>query len=59
MSITLKPKIALDWTRLTWVLCSYCSAVIPEDDVPLIMSNDEGWTVRFCQKCMKDVWGME
>ena len=66
-TISLKPKIALDWSKLTWgrpdsppsVLCSYCSAVIPEDDVPLIMSNTEGWTVRFCNKCMKDVWGME
>jgi len=65
--VSLKPKIALDWGKLTWgrpdsppsVLCSYCSAVIPEDDVPLILSNAEGWTVRFCEKCMKDVWGFQ
>jgi hypothetical protein len=40
-------------------LCSYCSAVIPEDHVPLIMSNAEGWTVRFCDKCMEDIWGLK
>jgi len=62
-----RPKPSLIWNRLTWgrpdsvpsVLCSYCSAVIPEDDVPLILSNDEGWTVRFCVKCMKDQWDIE
>jgi hypothetical protein len=67
VAISLKPKVALDWSRLTWgrpdsppsVLCSYCSAVIPDDDVPLILSNAEGWTVRFCEKCMKDVWGFQ
>ena len=65
MATSLKPKVALNWGKLTWgrpdsppsVLCSYCSAVIPEDSVPLILSNPEGWTVRFCEKCMKDVWG--
>jgi hypothetical protein len=48
-----------NWNRLTWgrpdsvpsALCSYCSAAIPEDSVPLILWNDEGWTVRFCEKC--------
>ena len=67
MTIALKPKVALDWNRLTWgrpdsvpsALCSYCSAVIPEDDVPLILSNAEGWTVRFCDKCMKEIWGFK
>jgi hypothetical protein len=58
---------SLNWKNLTWgrpdsppsVLCSYCSAVIPEDYVPLIFSNSDGWTVRFCEKCMKETWGME
>jgi hypothetical protein len=67
LTATLKPKKAFDWNRLTWgrpdsvpsKLCSYCSAVIPEDDVPLIMSNAEGWTVRFCDKCMEDIWGLK
>jgi hypothetical protein len=67
VEIELKPKKAFDWNRLTWgrpdsvptALCSYCSAVIPEDSVPLIVSNDEGWTVRFCDKCMTELWGLE
>jgi hypothetical protein len=66
VATSLKPKVALDWGKLTWgrpdsppsVLCSYCSAVIPEDSVPLILWNDEGWSVRFCDKCQKAVWGM-
>ena len=61
------PRKPFDWNKLTWgrpdsvpsALCSYCSAVIPEDEVPLIMSNSEGWTVRFCEKCMKEIWGLE
>jgi hypothetical protein len=65
-TVSLKPVKAFDWNKLTWgrpdspptVLCSYCSAVIPEDHVPLIMSNAEGWTVRFCDKCMEDIWGL-
>jgi hypothetical protein len=56
---TIRAIAGFDWKKLTWgrpdsppsVLCSYCSAVIPEDSVPLIMSNSEGWTVRFCDKC--------
>ena len=62
-----RPRKGFQWNRLTWgrpdsvpsALCSYCSAVIPEDDVPLILSNAEGWTVRFCHKCMKEQWGFD
>lgn len=61
----LKPRPDFDWSKLTWgrpdsppsVLCSYCSAVIPEDDVPLILWNDEGASVRFCTNCMESEWG--
>jgi hypothetical protein len=61
----LKPKPDFDWSKLTWgrpdsppsVLCSCCSASIGEDDVPLILSNADGWTVRFCEQCMKRWWG--
>jgi hypothetical protein len=64
---TLAPKPGFDWAKVTWgrpdsvpsVLCSYCSAVIPEDDVPLIMWSAEGWTVRFCKQCRKVWWGFE
>lgn len=67
MATKLKPKRGFDWKKLTWgrpdsppsALCSYCSAVIPEDSVPLIMWNTEGASVRFCDKCMKDHWGVE
>jgi hypothetical protein len=67
VAVEIKPKPGFDWKKLTWgrpdsvptALCSYCSAVLPEDDAPLIMSNAEGLTVRFCDKCMKDWWGLE
>jgi hypothetical protein len=63
----LKPKEGFDWSRITWgrpdsppsVLCSYCSASIGEDDVPLIMSSREGWTARFCDACQKRWWGFQ
>jgi hypothetical protein len=53
--------------KVTWgrpdsvpsALCSYCSAVIPEDSVPLVLWNAEGYSVRFCDKCMKEQWGLE
>lgn len=62
-----RPRKAFNWSKLTWgrpdspptALCSYCSAAIPEDSVPLILSNADGWTVRFCDKCMNAEWGME
>jgi hypothetical protein len=67
VAVEIKPIPAFEWRKLTWgrpdsppsVLCSYCSAVIPEDDVPLILSNAEGWTVRFCLQCMKKYWGFD
>jgi hypothetical protein len=67
MGVTLEPKPGFDPRKLTWgrpdsvpsVLCSYCSASIPDDSVPLIMSNAEGWTVRFCDKCMERWWGFK
>jgi hypothetical protein len=56
-----------DWQRVTWgrpdsvptVLCSYCSAVIPEDFVPLIFWNRESYSCRFCEKCMTTYFGFE
>jgi hypothetical protein len=39
------------------VLCSYCSAVIPEDFVPLIFWNRESYSCRFCEKCMTTYFG--
>jgi hypothetical protein len=62
----LKPLPGFDWSKVTWgrpdsppsVLCSYCSAVIPEDDVPLMMWNRESYCARFCERCMETWWGM-
>jgi hypothetical protein len=62
---TLAPKPGFDWSRLTWgrpdsppsVLCSYCSAALREDDVPLTMWNKAGGSVRFCERCMQTWWG--
>lgn len=61
----LKPREAFDWGRVTWgrpdsppsVLCSYCSASIGEEEIPLIMWNAEGYCARFCEKCMGTEWG--
>lgn len=66
-AVEIKPIPAFDWRKLTWgrpdsppsALCSYCSAVIPEDDVPLILWNAEGFSVHFCEKCMKTYWGLD
>ena len=57
----IEPKPGFDWSKLTWgrpdshpsVLCSYCSAVIPDDSVPLIMWKGDGSSVRFCDRCIK------
>ena len=68
MTVQLQPKgRGFDWAKITWgrpdsvpsVLCSYCSASIGEDDMPLILSNREGWTARFCEKCQKRWWGLQ
>jgi len=62
---TFAPKPDFDWSRLTWgrpdspptVLCSYCSASLTEEEVPLILTNKDGWTVRFCDACVNRWWG--
>jgi hypothetical protein len=37
-------------------LCSYCSAPIPESDMPLVMWIAAGYSIRFCIKCQHDWW---
>ena len=67
MAAVLKPKDGFDWKKVTWgrpdsvptVLCSYCSAALPENSAPLILSNAEGWTARFCEECQRRWWGMQ
>jgi hypothetical protein len=66
-SVQLKPKEGFDWAKVTWgrpdsvptVLCSYCSASLPEDDVPLIMWKGDGHAAQFCETCQKRWWGLE
>lgn len=63
----LKPKPGFNPEKLTWgrpdspvsVLCSYCSASIGEDEIPLRLWNDKGFAIQFCARCMKEWWGME
>jgi hypothetical protein len=63
----LKPAEGFDWNKLTWgrpdsppsALCSYCSASIGEEQLPLVIANPDGWTVRFCEDCMRRWWGLQ
>lgn len=64
--MTLKPSPDFDWTMVSWggpdervaETCSYCGDDIPEDDVPLILWNSEGWCARFCDHCQERYWGV-
>jgi hypothetical protein len=40
-------------------LCSYCSAGIGEDDVPLILWGPDGSVAQFCDACMQRWWGLD
>ena len=63
--VRFRAKPGFDWAKLTWgrpdsvpsALCSYCSGVIPDDSVPLIMWKADGSAVRFCEKCIKRWFG--
>jgi hypothetical protein len=63
----LAPKAGFDWGRVAWgrpdsvptVLCSYCSASLPEDSCPLILSTREGHAARFCDACQTTWFGIE
>jgi hypothetical protein len=63
--MTFAPLPGFDWSKVTWgrpdsvvsPLCSYCSAVIPEDAVPLILWLPKGLTARFCDACAATHWG--
>jgi hypothetical protein len=60
------PNEGFDWSKVTWgrpdsppsVLCSYCSASIPEDSVPLTMWTTDNYCVRFCDACMETWWSV-
>jgi len=63
----LKPLPGFVWSRVTWgrpdsppsAVCSYCSAAIPTESVPLIMWKPDGHSARFCRACQKTWWGIE
>lgn len=67
MAEGLQPKAGFDWTRVRWTgplapaddTCSYCSAAIPEDDVPLRLWTDDHSAAVFCRACMREWWGIE
>jgi hypothetical protein len=64
---TLKPKAGFKWAKLTWgrpdsprsALCSYCSAAIGENDIPLILWDSRSYAAQFCVACQKTWWGMK
>jgi len=61
----LRPRAGFDWNRVAWgaadaprsALCSYCSAGIGEDDVPLMLWKEDGSCAQFCDACMGKWWG--
>lgn len=65
MAHTIQTKAGFDWGKVTWgrpdsppsVLCSYCSAAIGEDDVPLMTWTAEGFAAQFCEACMVTWFG--
>jgi hypothetical protein len=64
--MTLAPRHGFNWQAVSWggpdepvaEECSYCDAPIPDDGVPLILWNEEGWCARFCDACQERWWGM-
>jgi hypothetical protein len=64
--MNMQPRPGFNWDHVAWgrpdsprsALCSYCSAGIGEDDVPLIMWRPDGSAAQFCDACMKTWWGM-
>jgi hypothetical protein len=64
----LSPRSGFDWMAVSWEGpdeppaddCSYCgAAIIPDETVPLILWNGDGWCARFCDACMAKWWGIE
>jgi hypothetical protein len=53
-----RPKRGFNLERLAWgkpdspptAICSCCFGALPE--VPLILWNAKGWTLRLCDKCI-------
>ena len=65
--MTLEPRPGFNWTAVSWGgpdeppsdKCSYCGDELPEDSVPLMMWNKDGWAAQFCDTCQVRWWGLE
>jgi hypothetical protein len=63
----LEPKAGFDWGRVAWgrpdsprsPLCSYCSAALDEDAVPLCMWTSDGRAAQFCDDCQEKWFGLD
>ena len=63
----LQPKPGFEWGRVKWGgpldpvsdACSYCSARIPEEAVPLRFWTEQGHAAVFCDPCSARWFGLE
>lgn len=63
----IEPRAGFDWAHVAWgkpnsprsTLCSYCSAGIPSDSVPLILCKPDGHVAQFCRACTRKWWGFD
>jgi hypothetical protein len=63
----LEPKPGFDWGHVAWgrpdsprsVLCSYCSARIGKDDMPLRLWQADGHAAQFCDHCQRRWFGLD
>jgi len=66
VSFTIRPGLGFKWEHVAWgkpdsvrsAVCSYCFTAIGEDDVPLILSKEDGHVAQFCDGCQIKWWGL-
>jgi hypothetical protein len=67
VKVELKPKDGFDWGKVTWgrpdspvsAVCSYCSAAIGDDYVPLRMWTEQHYAAQFCDECQRKWFGLQ
>lgn len=67
MPLSLQPAPGFDWLAVSWgapdqqrtETCSLCDAPLGDDEVPLTISNAQGWLAEFCEGCQFRWWGVE